>query len=204
MNYPNIALVGNMYAGKSTIAETLASDLGYVRMAFAAPLKNVAALAYGTIDKGGKYETTLDVHPVNPAPDQQLIKSGREILQQVGQAMKAVDRDFWIKCFQREAARYDNVPLVVDDLRFLFERDMLREAGWFIVGVNTPEQVRMDRALRITGRVPTEAELNHESEREVQQIIEQADYVVLGDGDPYKQVAFMMEQWNKRAYSPNR
>lgn len=193
---PNIALAGNMYAGKSTIADAL-TESGYQRMSFAAPLKNVAALAYGQIDKSATYEV-IDTGKDGDEIGIPATKSGRQILQEVGQFMKHVDRDFWIKCFMREAARYEDTPLVVDDLRFLFEMRHLLDDNWFIVGVDTPEETRKLRARAISGRYPTEAEMNHESERDVQTIIKLADFVVTGTGDPYNNAAAILEAYDKR------
>lgn len=181
----NIALAGNMYAGKSTIADVL-TEYGYHRMAFAAPLKNVAALAYGTIEKGNDYETVGLDGAASP-------KSGRTILQEVGQAMKAVDRDFWIKCFLRDAERYGDQPLVVDDMRFLFEMDALLDRNWVVVGVSTDLVTRMERAQVITGRLPTYDELAHASEVEIPDVIASSDVVVDGTEDPYKSVAEIMK-----------
>jgi hypothetical protein len=179
----NVALFGSMAAGKSSIAAGL-EDAGYHRMSFAAPLKNIAALAYGNVVKGEMYEVT----PLIPGFDKHLI-SGREILQGIGQTVKSLDRDFWIKCFLREAARYETMPLVVDDGRFLFERDILREHGWVIVGIDTPKDVRYTRYQTLYGRYPSKDESNHESEREVPQIVEEADIRVDGTADPYTNVA---------------
>lgn len=173
----NVALFGQMASGKSAIAAALV-DSGYVQLAFAQPLKNISELAYGKIDKSGTYSvTSLD----GEASD----ISGREVLQRVGQAIKAHDRDFWLRCFFRSAASYDSLPIVVDDGRFRFERDALRARGWLIVGINTNYQVRMDRYKAVYGRLPTEREMNHESEVELPSIINTADLIILGTDDPY-------------------
>jgi len=182
----NVALFGQMYAGKSTIADAL-GEAGYHRMSFAGPLKNVAALAYGTIDKTGEYETMSpweDAKIVTPAYSTST-KSGRQILQEVGQAMKMVDRDFWLKCFFRDAKNYLDTPLTVDDGRFLFEFDALRSQGWLSVGILTPDTVRWQRAISLNGREPTPAEKNHPSETEIPSILAKCDLVVDGTTDPY-------------------
>jgi hypothetical protein len=156
-----------MAAGKSTVAEALV-DAGYHRMSFAAPLKNVAALAYGRVDKSARYEvTSIDGETTDI--------SGREVLQRVGQSIKGHDRDFWLRCFLRDAGNYGDTPLVVDDGRFLFERDALRSAGWLIVGINTASSVRHQRYETLYGRAPTPEEENHESEREVPEIVHQIE-----------------------------
>jgi dephospho-CoA kinase len=187
---PNVALAGSMFAGKSTIADAL-TDYGYHRMSFAAPLKNVAALAYGTIDKSAMYDTT-------DRDGAASVKTGRQILQGVGQTIKDVDRDFWLRCFDLEAERYGDTPLVVDDMRFMFEMSWLTVDGWMIVGIDTPSAVRMDRAERIQGRRPSEAELTHESEIEVPRIIQAAHLVVDGTDDPYDNAAKILKWWGIR------
>lgn len=184
---PNIALAGNMYAGKSTIADAL-TEHGYQRMSFAGALKNVAALAYGPVDKTGTYEITT------PNGEKGEI-SGRQVLQRVGQSIKEHDRDFWIKCFLRDAERYEGTPLVVDDMRFVFEMQALKDAGWLIVGVDTNWQVRMERAMAISGRKPTYEELNHQSEVEIPSVIKASHVKISGTGDPYQNVAAIFEAY---------
>jgi len=184
----NVALFGRMAAGKSTIAAAL-EDAGYHRMSFAAPLKNIAALAYGPIVKGDMYEVT----PREAGFDRVLV-SGREILQDIGQYMKYVDRDFWLKCFLRDANRYDTMPLVVDDGRFTFERDLLRSNGWLIVGIDTDDEVRYNRYETLYGRRPTTDEANHESEAEVPGIVADADIIVDGTVEAYKNLTRILQE----------
>lgn len=191
---PDLALAGGMFAGKSTIADAL-TEYGYVRMSFAAALKNVAALAYGTVDKSEYYETTSldgDLRDL----------SGRQILQGVGQAIKQVDRNFWIRCFLRDAKRYGGAPLIVDDMRFIFEMEALRAEGWFIVGIDTHMTTRLDRAKKITGRLPSSDELGHESEVEIPKVIEDADLIVDGTADPYENAVRILEAWKSSVTHP--
>lgn len=182
----NVALFGQMYAGKSTIADAL-SDAGYQRMAFAAPLKNVAAMAYGPIDKTGTYQATT-----RDGVKYQL--SGREILQKVGQYMKDMDRDFWLKAFFTTKKNYLDQPLVVDDGRFIFEYEALVADGWLTVGVMTPDTVRFQRAVLLNGREPTPSEKNHESEIEIPSILDRCDIVVDGTQDSYFNVTQILRE----------
>lgn len=181
----NVAIFGQMYAGKSTLASALV-DAGYVRLSFAGPLKNVASMAYGNVEKGRDYEiTNLD------GTTQRV--SGRAILQGVGQSIKSLDRDFWLRCFRRDIQRYLDQPLVVDDGRFIFERDALRELGFLIVGVETPFAERMARAEFISGRRPSDEELEHQSEREIPHILHEVDITVSGTGDAYSEARRILE-----------
>lgn len=175
----NVALVGKMGAGKTTLADGLI-EVGYNRLSLAGPLKEISARVYGPIEKGASYETAdrLTGEPV--------IKSGRQILQEVGQYMKYVDRDFWVKAALSTAQRHtesSDAPLVCEDTRFIFEAEAFRNAGWIIVGIETPEDVRMERYERLYGREPTPQEMNHESEIEVPMILEGVDLLVNGTAD---------------------
>lgn len=175
-DFPNIAIVGRMYAGKTTLATELVNQFGYTRVAMAGPLKQLALLAYGEdIVKDKDYPVVLR------HDGRHTTKTGREILQGIGQAIKDVDRDIWLKMFINDTTRMGRFPYVVDDVRFDFEANYLREQGWTIVKVDTPDKVRMKRAASSTGRVPTHGELTHESEIGIDLI--KTDLVVPGDMD---------------------
>jgi len=174
-----------MYAGKTTLAEHLVASHGYSRVAMAGPLKLLATLAYGEVIEKNKEYPTIDKDTGDL-----VIKTGRTILQQIGQSLKVVDRDIWLKIFINDTDQMTNAPYVVDDVRFGFEADYLRRAGWTIVKVETPEEERIRRAERLTGVVPTEAELRHESEREVDGIV--ADITFSGNR-PIEDVRYFAE-----------
>lgn len=180
---PNIAFVGRMAAGKSTLANLLGLFYGYVRVSHADGIKEMAALAYGPIDKVKEYTVATRAGGHN-------ILTGREILQGIGQTVKYLDRDFWIKTTLNRAAKIDG-PVVNDDTRFVFEADALRDAGWLIVGVDTPDEVRMQRYEELYGRRPTESELSHESEREIDAII--CDRRIDGTADPVATLRGLMD-----------
>jgi len=180
-----------MYSGKSSIALALSEYKGYHRLSLSSSLKNVASLAYGEIDKSETYVTSRRNGTVESV-------SGRHVLQQIGQVIKDFDRDFFLRCLDRDVGRYDGMPMTIDDLRFMHELDWLRPQGWFIVAVSTPEYIRMHRAVAISGRRPSAQELGHESEVEIPLILSVADLIVSGDDDPYNNAAAILlaaEKW---------
>lgn len=163
-----------MYAGKTTLANELVAGYGYTRVAMAGPLKLLASMAYGEfVEKDKEYPT------IDRKSGDLVIKTGRSILQQIGQSLKDVDRDIWLKIFIADTKQMEKEPYVVDDVRFQFEADYLRDQGWLIVRVETPEQERIQRAVKLTGKAPTKEELSHESEVEVDEI----EYDVFVPGD---------------------
>lgn len=167
MTRPNVALVGKMYSGKTTMANAFVANQGYRKVAMAGPLKLIAKLAYGEDIQKDKNYPVVDL-----SFGTRTTKSGRKILQQIGQSLKAVDRDIWLKIFINDTNDMNNGPYVVDDVRFKFEADYLRSAGWVIVKIDTEEAERVRRAFMLTGKEPTHQELNHESEVEVDDISE--------------------------------
>jgi uridine kinase len=181
----NIAIFGAMYSGKTTLAAAL-TEVGYVKVSFADPLRNIAALAYGQIDKSKKYDVSHYT-----SPDEQI--SGREMLQKIAESVKTVDRDFWLKCFIKDSARYLDQPIVLDDGRFMFELEKLKEMGYITVGVDTALETRLSRSLVINGRYPTREEMNHISEIEIPFIMNKVDILIDGDWDPYREVGRIIE-----------
>jgi len=125
----NIALIGPQGSGKSTLAEMLVEHRGYVRMGIADPIKALVRSVYGDIAKdhpitvrnyGGPHETT-----------------GRELLQDIGAAMREVDLDFWLRQVRLrylEAARAGR-QIVLDDVRLDREADYLRHIDPYLVVV---------------------------------------------------------------------
>ncbi len=162
-----------MHAGKTTLANEFVESHGYERVNMAGPLKALAKFAYGEIvEKDKEYATTsLEDGSVS-------FKSGRRIYQEIGQSLKIVDRDIWLKCFINDTDQMGREPYVCDDVRFAFEADYLRGEGWYIVRVDTPEKIRIKRAVTLNGKAPTDEELSHESEIEVDGI--EADFVLSG------------------------
>lgn len=174
----NIAIVGKMYAGKTTLANELVKAHGFERVMMAGPLKDLARRAYGEeIQKDKMYDVMVQGDGSYIA-DESRQRSGREILQGIGQSIKVVDRDIWLKIFDHDTSSRSG-RFVVDDVRFKFEADFLRNKGWYVVRVWTPLETRKARAFDLTHKYPTTSELSHESEVEVDNI--QAHYVHEGD-----------------------
>lgn len=182
----SVALFGQMASGKSSIANILIEE-GFIRMSFAGPLKSIAELAYGPVDKAANYRVT------RLEDGREHILSGREILQGVGQSIKSHDRDFWLRCFFRSADNLAPNPLVVDDGRFTFERDALRERDWLVVGIQTPREERHARYLAAYGRYPTPEEESHQSEIELPDIIAAAELRIDGTDSPIHNAGRILE-----------
>lgn len=180
MNVRSIAIVGEFASGKTTLADYLVENHGYTRVSFAKRLKEVCAAVYN----GGQPIEKNASYVVSRESTNDTIISGRQVLQEFGQSVKALDRDFWIRWLladlEKEARTGSVRPgsYVTDDCRFDYEADILRQHGFLIVKVSTPLHVRQQRYEAIYGRPPTEEEMNHPSETSVRDI--EADVEVRG------------------------
>ena len=160
-----VAFTGQRGHGKNTAADALIAK-GFVPMAFADPIRDIAKIAYGLQDHEMAdpilKEATLARWP---------FKSPRDILQRVGTEMfrKYVD-DTWVHAlkFRIQKALDSGAPgVVITDLRFLNEAAMLRNAGATILKIIDPRKPHNDAASQ------------HQSEMEIDKIT--PDWTITND-----------------------
>jgi hypothetical protein len=175
----NLAIVGGFAAGKTTLSEGLVQQ-GYTRVSFARYLKEICAVVYN----GGKTIEKAQEFTVSDLDGTVRTITGRRMLQEFGQSVKAMDRDFWVKSLIQDVkgGKYGPGPFVTDDCRFPYEASALRRLGFVIVKLETPLDTRIRRYFQTYGVYPTPAELVHPSEIELVDI--EYDYEVDGEQDP--------------------
>lgn len=143
-----IALTGLPRTGKDTFANRLASNHGYVRMAFADPLKAAAAVLLN--------RPLGECHGLNGYDRESIMPewgfSMRWFLQRFGtECMRnQIDPDFWIKRMALELDKQkgrssgepfvgieppEELKVVITDCRFENEAKMIRERGGMIVEI---------------------------------------------------------------------
>jgi hypothetical protein len=139
----NIAFIGPQKSGKSTLAMMLMEKQGYERVGIADEIKHLAGKAFPSFDKD-------DMFTIRTFGGEQPI-SGRELLQEIGGALREVDRDFWLKCFSRKYANGISLGnmMVVDDVRLEREAAYLRhiDPTILIVRVTASPLVREQRSF---------------------------------------------------------
>lgn len=175
----NVAVVGGFAAGKTTLSDGLVQQ-GWTRVSFAKYLKDIAAYVYGN-----GLNISKDEHfTLRNMDGTTRMASGRTILQELGQTVKAMDRDFWIRVLQSDIYNglYGTGPYVIDDCRFPYEADALKDMDFIIVKLDTPLDTRIRRYFQTYGIYPTPAELVHPSEIELVDIV--ADYIIDGEKEP--------------------
>jgi hypothetical protein len=136
----------NMGVGKDTAALALARDLGFRKLAFADPLRDLAMHAdplitsqtrtvnvdvghgrLGWAIKGLGYEAAKRTYP-----------EVRAFLQRLGYGARQVfGEDFWTNQTMQKAIA-SNVPIVISDVRFLNEAQVIKSAGGLLVKITRP------------------------------------------------------------------
>lgn len=171
-----IALSGKMRSGKDTVADYLEMHHGFLRLAFADKLKEVAMDLFGMTGKN------------------------RALLQAFGWRMCQIDRAVWVKHV------LDKIPLarsvVVSDLRFPIEYNALRALGFCMVRIEVDSETQMFRVMQSEHNMPTEdvnALLKDVSEIALDEGFEW-DYVINGGADRdcvYKDVGMMVAKFKE-------
>lgn len=175
----NLAIVGGFAAGKTTLSDGLVQQ-GYTRVSFARYLKEICAVIY---NHGVPIEKWQEFNVIGEDGYERSI-SGRRMLQEFGQSVKAMDRNFWVKALIEDvrSGKYGSGPFVTDDCRFPYEADALSQLGFIIVKLETPMDTRIRRYFATYGVYPTAAELVHPSEIELVDIV--YDYEIDGEREP--------------------
>ncbi|MBJ6364176.1 adenylate kinase [Paenibacillus sp. GCM10012307] len=164
---PNIALTGQLRAGKDEVARILTEKYGYTRFAFGDTLKNDFHHRYPEI-------------PREPKP--------RIGYQNHGQLMRElVDEDIWVSsCFElidvvQAESMYvdDSFRAVITDLRQPNEYARCRAEEFVIIRVTSAEDIRIQRATASSDTFKL-TDLTHETEQHTDGF--EVDYEVINDG----------------------
>ena len=157
IDLPNVAFIGKAGAGKTTGADFLAAEFGYMRASFAKPLKDVAAQIWG-----------------------ESARTDRAKLQGLGVAVRDIDPDAWCTLLVRQIRQAPpQLRWVVDDCRFPNEYQALGELGFVFIRVIAYGEQRIDR-LVANGKLTDVEQLNHISETALDGVV--PDYVI-GNSD---------------------
>lgn len=187
-----IGITGGRGHGKSTAANVLKKEFGFIEYSFAEPLKEICKQMFGLSDAQvyGDYE-------VKDKIDERLGVSPREILQKFGTNfgrqylheilpnLKVPKGEFWLQTFKWWYEQHENqdivlkklespetyvlrrqeLKVVIADVRFLNEAKIIKDLGGIIIRVYRPE-------LKLE-------ESNHVSETEMKEI--EHDYYVVSN-----------------------
>lgn len=178
-----IGLTGYPGSGKDTAADLMTEKLeraGYTvyRTAFARAMKDMLIEIdpmYGDV-VGGRYKTALDVletwKRLKPGAYNHFSKfsslnATREKLQNLGEVMRGIDPDFWVKRTMQEieeAGSFDVV--IITDVRYPNEDDIIRKRCGRIWAIERPgcEAVNSHESERMTARIIMDAHMTYHNQ----------------------------------------
>lgn len=122
-----IAICGLKRSGKDTIADTLCQHYGYEKVKIATPLKDALKILFQFTDaqvEGGEKDAIDPRWGVEPRRLMQFI--GTEVMQfQLQEVLPNLGRKFWIQRLIEEHISMNNKMIVIPDLRFKHEYELL-------------------------------------------------------------------------------
>lgn len=130
-----IGLAGKMASGKTTASKVLEKEYGFRRRAYADPLKETAMSLF-ELSANQVYELA-DKNIVDPRYN----KTPREIMQLFGTecVRNHIHPDFWVMKMQWFISKNATMRIVVDDVRFDNEADLIRNLGGVIIHMTREE-----------------------------------------------------------------
>lgn len=139
----NIALLGKARSGKDSAAAHLVREHSYTRLAFADPLKEMALsvdplIPMNHLESHSRLSDCVAAVGWEDAKDKW--PEVRRLLQHMGQTVREIDEDFWLRELLRKVAGAAklNMPVVVTDVRYRNEAESLRRAGFRLVRITRP------------------------------------------------------------------
>jgi hypothetical protein len=133
-----IGLTGLAGSGKSVVADTLIAEFGFTRVKFAGALKNMLRTLMRDM---GYCEDDVERHVEGDLKETAIPEIGvtmRHLMVTLGTewGRDTVRPDIWVRLW---AARADNfADVVVDDVRFPNEVELIRERGGLIWQIDRP------------------------------------------------------------------
>jgi hypothetical protein len=121
-----IGLCGDIGSGKDTVAYALQKHLGYEPISFAFALKDAVSSMFPWVPSRhffGTQEEKAELLFVGGV-DQEW--TGRKLLEEVGQHMRGIMPDIWIKAAMEQVDRNLAYPWVVTDVRHVNEIQAIR------------------------------------------------------------------------------
>lgn len=142
-----IAISGKLASGKTTAAQALVDELGFTLVRFAAPLKWAAAeIADWLFDTFRGRRDVMVLGDIVERLKDKTTPEGRAWLQFLGtDVMRKVYPNIWVRAFLSKVEREGLQKVVVDDVRFRNEAEVLQRAGFLMLRIEAPENVRKAR-----------------------------------------------------------
>ena len=132
-----IGIVGNKNVGKDTLADYLVENKDFTKYAFADPLKNCLKELFGLSDDQLYGDKKEEYDPIWETTPRELLQFfGTEIMQyKIQDLLPNLKRTFFIKRFEQFVNENPNKNIVVSDIRFQHELDVVLKYNGTVIKV---------------------------------------------------------------------
>jgi hypothetical protein len=142
-----VGLLGKKQSGKDTIAEHLVEEYGFVRYAFADPIKEACQVIFGFNSEqcwGNQKEVVDPYWNITPRKIFQIF--GTELFQfelpKHAPELADIGRTFWAyrfaRWYEQQITKTPELKVVITDVRFPFEAELVNKLGGIVVKINRP------------------------------------------------------------------
>jgi dephospho-CoA kinase len=137
-----IGIAGKKGSGKDTIADYICKNYNYIKYSFATPLKQTLQTMFNLTNKQLYDEKEKEI------VDKRYGKSPRELMQwfgtdimrdQLTKFMPSMGENLWVNHFEEfylENSVKENVPIIIADVRFQNEIDVIHKLGGVIIRID--------------------------------------------------------------------
>jgi hypothetical protein len=187
-----IGLSGKAGSGKSTAADYLFNQHGYIPFAFADPLKGCIRIAFGfSVEQlHGNLKEIIDLR---------FGKSPRWCLQHLGSAFREAWPEIWIYHLRLRImdflSEHGQTPLMITDVRFRDEAEALKRMGAVLVRIERDESLRTTGGDACATKACATGVPGHVSERDLDDW-EGFDFLIVNNGTQeqlLEQLALMID-----------
>jgi len=133
-----IGITGAAGSGKTTMSRLMDTGHGYTRMRFAEPLKRMTMMLLVEIGfSHGMAVEMVDGACKGDAIPQLKGKTPRDIMQTLGTewGRELISPDVWVAVMRHQLDTCHSDLVVIDDVRFENEAQMIRERGGKVIGI---------------------------------------------------------------------
>ena len=141
-----LAVCGKARSGKDTFADYLIKNYGFEKKAFADPLKEMCRALFMFNDEQlyGNLKEIIDER-WNITPREALQKLGTEFVREnINNYLPNLDcipKDFWLKRFQLWYEDNKDKNIIISDIRFANESELIKKLGGTIIRVKSINDV---------------------------------------------------------------
>lgn len=141
-----IGIIGRKRSGKDTIADYLVDIHKYDKLTFAEPIKKILEILFG-FDHDQLYGNKKDVIDTrwNISPRKVMQFIGTNIFREkINDLIANIGDNFWVKIMHNNCKKMldENKKIVISDVRFQNEVDMIRELGGILIKISRDTVVK--------------------------------------------------------------